>query len=132
MTIIRKSGLIGSVLVLATGCRNAERSATAPDNTANNSPSALTAEQQSNAKADVDLTASIRRALVSDDSFSTNAKNIKIIASNGVVTLRGPVSTPSEKDRVQAKVVAIAGSNRVVNELSLLNSDSHEQRTGEN
>jgi len=74
-------------------------SQTAPDNTGRNvrdrGGDTLTPGDQSNTKADLTLTQQIRKALMADKSLSTNAKNIKIITANGVVTLRGPVNTPA-------------------------------------
>jgi osmotically-inducible protein OsmY len=43
---------------------------------------------------------------MADKSLSTEAKNVKIIAVNGVVTLRGPVSTLKEKSTIEAKARA--------------------------
>ena len=43
------------------------------------------------------LTRKIRRAVVKDSSLSMMAHNVKIISSNGNVTLRGPVKTEQEK-----------------------------------
>ena len=68
---------------------------TAPDNTARNvrdrDGTTLTPGDQSESKADLALTQRIRQAIVADDSLSTTAHNVKIITSDGVVTLRGPV-----------------------------------------
>ena len=80
---------------------------------------AKTAGQQSNASGDVRLTREIRRAVVADDSLSTNAHNVKIVTVNGVVTLRGPVSSPEEKMRVQEKAQTVAGVKRIDNELEI-------------
>ena len=79
----------------------------------------LTPEDQANDKRDLDLSAKIRQALVEDDKLSTYAKNVKIIASGGVVTLRGPVHSQAEKDSIAAKANQIAGSGKVVNQLEI-------------
>lgn len=57
----------------------------------------LTPADQSNSKADLEMTAKIRRAIVHDKRLSTTAKNIKIITIDGKVTLRGPVQTAQER-----------------------------------
>src|SRR6202043_2118395 len=49
-----------------------------------------TAEKQSNSKDDLALTQKIRQAVMKDGSLSMNAKNVKIIAQDGKVTLKGP------------------------------------------
>ena len=97
--------------------------AAAPDNSAVNvrdrAPDAMTAGQQSNAKSDVELTREIRRAVVKDDSLSTLAHNVKIVAANGSVILRGPVKTEQEKTTIASKAQAIAGPNKVDNQLEV-------------
>jgi hyperosmotically inducible protein len=72
-----------------------------------------TADQQQNDKTDLTLTAEIRRSVVADKQLSTNAHNIKIIAQNGKVTLKGPVASAAEKRAVESKAAAIAGTSNV-------------------
>ena len=95
----------------------------APDNTAVNardrSPAAMTADQQSNNKADVELTRQIRRAVMKDDSLSMMAHNVKIVSTNGEVTLRGPVKTEAERSVIASKAQAIAGADKVDNQLEV-------------
>jgi osmotically-inducible protein OsmY len=74
---------------------------------------------QSNAEADVKLTADIRRAITEDDSMSTNARNVKIITNAGNVVLRGPVDSAEERDKVAATAKKIAGVKRVDNQLEI-------------
>jgi osmotically-inducible protein OsmY len=78
-----------------------------------------TADQQKNNKSDLELTREIRQALVKDKSLSINAHNIKVIAQNGVVTLKGPVKSEEEKQAVEAKAAQIAGPNNVTNEVEV-------------
>ena len=47
------------------------------------------------------------------------AQRIKISTSDRVVTLRGLVNSPQERDRIEAKVQYIAGQNKVDNQLEL-------------
>lgn len=82
---------------------------------------AVTAGQQSNAKSDVELTRQIRQAVVKDSSLSVMAQNVKIVSANGSVTLRGPVKTEAEKDAIGSKAQAIAGADRVSNQLEVNN-----------
>jgi len=95
----------------------------APDNSAVNvrdrAPDAMTAGEQSSAKSDVELTRQIRRAVVKDDSLSILAHNVKIVAANGSVTLRGPVKTEQEKVAIANKAQAIAGADKVDNQLEV-------------
>jgi hyperosmotically inducible periplasmic protein len=94
-----------------------------PDNTRVNKrdqqPSAPTADQQSERTSDRGMAKQIRRAIVKDDSLSTYAHNIKVIVQNGTVTLKGPVRSDEEKQAVEAKATAIAGSGKVTNQLEV-------------
>jgi hypothetical protein len=74
---------------------------------------------QSESEADRTITQKIRQTLMSDDSLSTNAKNIKIVTINGVVTLRGPVASEEEKDDVASKVKVVQGIIKVDNQLDI-------------
>ena len=121
---------IASVLVLsmtlvgfATVTTAQDSKTVAPDNSAVNvrdrNPAAMTADQQSNNKADVELTRQIRRAVMKDGSLSMMAHNVKIVSANGDVTLRGPVETEHEKTAIASKAQAIAGVNNVDNQLEV-------------
>jgi hyperosmotically inducible protein len=96
-----------------------------PDNSGVNvrdrNPAAMTAGQQSNAKADVELTRRIRRAVMGDQSLSMTAHNVKIISANGAVTLRGPVNSEQERTEIGKKAQAIAGPDKVDNQLEVKN-----------
>ncbi len=99
-------------------------SQTAPDNTGRNvrdrGGDTVTPGDQSNDKVDLHLIQQIRKEIMADKSLSTNAKNVKIITANGVVTLRGPVNTPQEKATIEAKVQSIAGANNVDSQLEIV------------
>jgi hyperosmotically inducible periplasmic protein len=73
---------------------------------------------QSGDKRDLEMTQRIRKALVDDDTLSTNAKNIKVITVNGIVTLRGPVDSMEERNKIVAKATPIAGG-KLKNELEI-------------
>jgi hyperosmotically inducible protein len=92
---------------------SAPTTSTAPDNTGTNkrdrNPSEVTAQQQKENTSDRELTRQIRKALVADKSLSTYAHNIKVIAQNGTVTLKGPVKTDEEKKAIEAKAAEVAG-----------------------
>ena len=92
------------------------------DNTARNADTSVLAEtptSQSESKADIDTTAAIRKAVVDDKALSVNAHNVKIMTSNGVVTLRGPVKSEDEKKSIEAKAKQVAGVTRVENLLEV-------------
>lgn len=94
-----------------------------PDNSGINArdrnAQATTADQQSNAASDVELTRKIRRAVINDHSLSMLADNVKIISSNGRVILRGPVKTEKEKAAIASKAQEIAGTDKVDNQLEV-------------
>jgi osmotically-inducible protein OsmY len=80
---------------------------------------AVTAETQSNKKADLDLTRNIRRDITNDKEMSSYAKNIKIISRDGAVTLRGPVKSTEEKQRIDSIAKKAAGDMKVDNQLEI-------------
>ena len=61
----------------------------------------------------------IRSSIVKDKSISTYGRNVKVIAQDGRVTLRGPVRSEEEKHLVGSKAAEIAGAGNVVNELTV-------------
>jgi hyperosmotically inducible protein len=112
--------LAGALLipVLSAGAQ-----APAPDNTTVNkrdrAKDAATADQQKENSSDREITQKIRRALMDDKTLSTYAHNVKVIAQDGQVTLKGPVRTEEEKKIVEAKATEVAGEGHVVNEMSV-------------
>jgi hyperosmotically inducible periplasmic protein len=95
----------------------------APDNTRINSrdrnESEPTADQQKENSSDRELARQIRRALVEDKALSSKAHNVKVIAQNGTVTLKGPVASDQEKQAVEAKAAQVAGPDKVTSELQV-------------
>lgn len=95
----------------------------APDNTKSNkqdpSNREATADTQKNDATDLDLAKRIRQSVVADKGLSTYAHNVKIVATNGTVTLNGVVRSPEEKMQIEKKAASIAGDGRVVDELKV-------------
>ena len=118
--LVRSRALVGA-FALATTMMIA--SAQQPDNTKVNTrdrqPGAVTADQQKNDVTDRQAAQQIRRALMRDKGLSTYAHNVKVIARDGQVTLKGPVRSDAEKLAVEAKATEVVGAGRVVNELSV-------------
>jgi hyperosmotically inducible periplasmic protein len=93
---------------------------TPPDNTKQNKDQTNpTADQQKMNPADRAITQKIRKAIHQDSTLSTYAHNIKIIAQDGKVTLRGPVRSQEEKSNIEAKAVAVAGEGNVTDQLEI-------------
>jgi osmotically-inducible protein OsmY len=70
----------------------------------------LTASDQGNSKADIEMTAKIRKAIVDDDNLSVSAHNVTIVTRDGKVTLLGEVNSMEEKAAVAAKAATVTGS----------------------
>ena len=120
-----KALLAQFVLLSSLGLLWAQQDASNPpaDNTKINqrdrSKTEATADQQKMNPTDRQLTQQIRKALVKDKSLSTYAHNVKIIAQNGVVTLKGPVKSEEEKQAIETKAAEIAGPDKITNELQV-------------
>jgi hyperosmotically inducible periplasmic protein len=99
------------------------QTSTAPDNSGVNvrdrNDQTVTAGDQSENEADRTISQSIRQSLTADDTLSTNGKNIKVITTDGKVTLRGPVKSDQEKAAIAAKVQQVAGVKNVDNQLEI-------------
>jgi hyperosmotically inducible protein len=91
----------------------------APDNSSQNKASTETADNQANSKADRQTTAKIRKAIVGEKDLSNYAHNIKVITINGQVTLKGPVQTEDEKQKVASLAASVVPPDKIVNELTV-------------
>jgi len=96
--------------------------AKAPDNTANNEremkENHATPTDQGNNETDLTLTKNIRSSIVGAD-LSFNAKNIKIITTDGKVTLRGVVESEAEHQTILNICRAHADSSKITDDLKL-------------
>lgn len=75
---------------------------------------------QNENKTDINITAEIRKQVV-DTKMSVDAQNVKIITQDGMVTLRGPVATEREKQRIEEMAKNVAGADKVDNQLEITN-----------
>lgn len=93
------------------------------DNTARNvrdrDSRTLTPLDQGNSKADIAITAQIRKEIIADKNMSVNARNVKIITNEGKVTLRGPVNTAEEKRLIGEIAERIARVENVDNQIEV-------------
>lgn len=94
-----------------------------PDNTGRNvrdrDDANKTPGDQAENEADRTITQNVRKALTNDDSLSTDGKNVKVITSDGNVTLRGPVKSDKEKTDIENKAKQIAGVKNIDNQLEV-------------
>lgn len=74
---------------------------------------------QSNDKSDLEITATIRKELVGDESLSFTAKNVKVITNGSKVVLRGPVTTDSERTKIEMTAKKTVGVTSVANQLEV-------------
>lgn len=110
----------------AMGCsKSGNTNAVPPDNSEINerdkNQHSITPYQQKENDVDLTITQKIRQAIVAETTFSTNAKNVKIITINKQVTLRGPVGSQAEKDKIGELAAKMTGVTRVDNQLEVKN-----------
>jgi hyperosmotically inducible periplasmic protein len=92
---------------------------TAPDNSNQNKNHAQTADDQTNAKSDRLITQKIRKSIMADKALSTYAHNVKIVTLNGAVTLKGPVQSEEEKQKVASEAANAVSADKITNELTV-------------
>ena len=123
LTLFGMSLLIGLGLFAAPRASSFGLQQEQPNNTKMNkgdaSKAATTADQQKMNPTDRAISQKIRAEIMKDKSLSTYAHNVKIIAQNGIVTLKGPVRSDEEKAAVEAKAAEIAGKDMVTSQLEV-------------
>lgn len=111
-------------LALLIGCSDSQPSHGEGDNTAINqrdrSGTTLTPLDQSEDASDIQTTAAIRQRVVDLPGMSVDGQNAKIITVAGQVTLRGPVDSEEERAAIEKIAKAVAGVNRVDNQLDVI------------
>jgi len=108
-----------SVLGAPNGPAQSNSAQSAPDNSKQNESHAQTAGDQQNAKADRVTTANIRKAIMADKDLSTYAHNVKVITVNGEVTLKGPVKSEQEKQKIASYAAGVVPADKVTNSLTV-------------
>ncbi len=108
--------LTGAFVLL---CCVGSLSAQSADNSAQNKSQSPTAQNQPNAKSDRLTTANVRKAIMADKDLSTYAHNVKIVTVNGAVTLKGPVQSDDEKQKVAADAASAVPGANVDNQLTV-------------
>ncbi len=97
----------------------AQDQTTQPDNSGQNKHQNTTADNQPDAKADRDTTAKVRKAIIADKDLSTYAHNVKIITKGGTVTLKGPVKSDDEKQKVNTDAASVVSQDKIVDHLTV-------------
>ena len=116
--------LLPALLIPSWGQSSSDNPQTRGDNTKVNqrdqNATEPTADQQKDNRSDRELTKQIRKSLVNDESLSTYAHNIKVIAQDGKVTLKGPVRSEEEKATVLTKAAQVAGQSNITDEVTIV------------
>jgi osmotically-inducible protein OsmY len=68
---------------------------------------------------DSELAAKIRKAIEDDKALAAYVPTLKIIVSDGLVSLKGSVKSDADKKAIGAKADAIAGEKNVMNNLQV-------------
>lgn len=75
-------------------------------------------DQSKGSATDLKMTAKIREMVTDEDTLSAQAQNVKIITLQGLTTLRGPVETMNEKNKIE-QLARRAGAKRIDNQLEV-------------
>lgn len=123
---MRVIAFIAMAALSLAGCEEKKSDApskTDADNTKQNerdrSDSTMKPGDQKENSADLGITQTIRQDIVKHDALSMDAKNVKVITAEGVVTLRGPVKSEQEKTEIGKIAAATTGVKRVDNQLEV-------------
>ncbi len=106
------TGGLLSVAVAAADTQAAQQAAQQPAR-----PAAAAPAEQAPASPDADLVARIRKSIADDKALANYAQTLKIIASDGLVSLKGPVRSEADKKALGEKADQIAGAKNVMNNL---------------
>lgn len=140
LTAVATAALLGAVAGSAVAqpaetqtdkAQPANQGTMAPDNTGvnqgNNANYPENADQAGESDQDREAMQKIRKAIMEDENISTYGHNVKIIANNGHITLKGSVRSAAEKRKIAAKAVAVVGHSNVTNRLRVMHGKkSHE------
>lgn len=94
----------------------------AADNTGRNKRddgTTLTPVDQGTSERDIAITTAVRKAVVAHKGLSVSAQNVKIIALDGTVTLRGPVASEAERDTIVEIAKQVPDVHTVMNKLEV-------------
>jgi osmotically-inducible protein OsmY len=83
-------------------------------------PAPPAAQAQAPATPDSQLASRIQKAIADDKALSGYAQTLKIIVSDGLVTLKGSAKSEADKKAIGAKADEIAGAKNVMNNLVIV------------
>jgi hyperosmotically inducible periplasmic protein len=122
-------GLLLSGALCATPIpQTSDKANTSADNTKVNQrdrkQSEPTADNAKNGTSDRELMRQIRQEIVADKSLSAYAHNVKVVAQQGNVTLKGVVHTEDEKKTIEDLARKHAGDSNVIDEITVKGDDN--------
>lgn len=82
-------------------------------NRVNDGDVGVTADQQGNSRADIEITRKIRKSITDNKKLSIYAHNVKIITRDGRVVLKGPVRSEAERNTIEMVAAKVAGAANV-------------------
>lgn len=106
----------------STESRSSDETAPSTTTTAtqrNRDENTMTPSARNENESDKAITQKVRQIIVKERDLSTNAKNIKIITVEGIVTLRGTVNNEKERGIVLNKTRSVTGVNGVNDQLEV-------------
>jgi osmotically-inducible protein OsmY len=119
-TTILKRSWVPVLMVSALGLMGQIVAAQSPEAAGNSAVTPATAaDAPKEDSSDSGLTKRIRERVMADKSLSADARNVKIIALHGKVTLNGLARTEQERNAIEAKAISVAGIDRVVDEIEI-------------
>jgi osmotically-inducible protein OsmY len=87
-------------------------------------PPAAIQAQQSQTTPDGELAAKIRKAISDDKALAGYLPTLRIVVSDGLVSLKGPVKSDADKKAIGQKADEIAGAKNVMNNLFVSNDQA--------
>ncbi len=103
--------ITGGLLSLAVATADAQAATQAAQ------PATAAPAAQAPASPDAELVARLRKAIADDKALAGYAQTLKIIASDGLVSLKGSVRSEADKKALGDKADEIAGAKNVMNNL---------------
>lgn len=122
MTFIARGLVLASAGLISLSVAAADPAAPATTDAARKTTTeqrGVTATDQPNNQRDLDLAAAVRAAIVDDESLSTAAKNVTLVAASGHVTLRGTVGSAGEKAQIERVASGVAGVTQIDNDITV-------------
>jgi hyperosmotically inducible protein len=115
--IVKKILFIPVICILCASCNSNSSNPNGNSNDYSNGNN-----QMQSQPSDWEITANVKKNLMSDGSLSSSARMISVTTNNGVVTLTGTVASKEESRKVVKIVKNVPGVTSVDNQLTVSNS----------